>query len=112
MYGGGKAPRPFDSRYEIVTESGCFIWMDRIGPHGYGRLTAGKKHWDAHRYAWVQKHGPVPSKLCICHTCDVRSCVNTDHMFIGTRSDNMQDMHRKGRAGRHMRKKMSRRGDD
>lgn len=34
----------------------------------------------------------------ICHRCDNRRCVNPDHLFVGTRQDNVDDMMCKGRA--------------
>lgn len=47
--------------------------------------------------AWENKNGPVPGGLYVCHKCDVRACINPDHMFLGTYDDNMADMDRKGR---------------
>lgn len=54
-------------------------------PGGHGRL------W------WIRKHGPLPSYIHVCHHCDNGWCKNLEHMFIGTRKDNMQDCSKKGR---------------
>ena len=50
------------------------------------------------RVAWELFRGPIPEGLCVLHTCDVRHCVNPDHLFLGTKRDNSDDMIRKGRA--------------
>jgi hypothetical protein len=35
----------------------------------------------------------------VLHRCDNPSCVNLDHLFVGTKADNNLDMKLKGRAG-------------
>jgi len=52
----------------------------------------------AHRCAWEFKHGRPAPDLFVCHHCDNKLCVDPDHLFLGTHSDNMRDMHAKGRG--------------
>jgi hypothetical protein len=44
------------------------------------------------------KNGEVPAGSLVLHRCDVRNCVNPDHLFLGTYKDNMDDMYSKGRG--------------
>lgn len=52
----------------------------------------------AHRFSYEHFRGPMAAGMLACHTCDVRSCCNPEHIFPGTQADNMQDMVRKGRG--------------
>jgi hypothetical protein len=52
----------------------------------------------AHRFSWELVNGPIPNGFFACHRCDVRACVNPDHIFLGTPKDNQQDMRKKGRS--------------
>lgn len=83
----------------VVDENGCHIWQGVTNPStGYGTMAVGStKKMGAHRFAWSLKFGEIPKGLEVCHRCDVRTCCNVDHLFLGTRKENLADMRRKGR---------------
>jgi hypothetical protein len=85
-----------------IPESGCWIWMSTVEKSGYGRVCSGKKPFYAHRVSYEQKHGPIPSGMMALHHCDVRCCVNPDHIFVGTQQDNMTDKVLKNRQAKGM----------
>ena len=81
--------------------SGCLLWEGAINQGGYGRVRWNGKGRGAHRMAWQVSRGLIPEGLCVCHKCDVRSCINPDHLFLGTHRDNVIDMWAKGRGSRN-----------
>jgi HNH endonuclease len=85
-----------------VTESGCWIYIGSIDGGGYGTVSTsrGQAPAKAHRLAYEEKHGPVPDGMDVCHKCDTPPCVNGDHLFAGSRLDNMRDCVAKGRQAR------------
>ena len=79
--------------------TGCWLWTGET-KKGYGRISTGGREGRliaAHRLSWTLFKSPVDATLEVCHRCDVRRCVNPDHLFLGTHGDNMRDMIRKGR---------------
>lgn len=76
----------------------CWIWKLARNNHGYGTLTVNGRRWYAHRLAFELGNGKsIPYGLHICHRCDNPACINPEHLFLGTRSDNMRDCVNKGR---------------
>jgi hypothetical protein len=79
----------------------CWLWTGCKHPVlGYGSIGTGvgSKTMPAHRASYQIHIGPIPDGLHVLHRCDVRHCVNPEHLWIGTHSDNMADMAAKGRA--------------
>ena len=78
--------------------TGCWLWIGSSDPDGYGSIYLNRKERHrAHRISYKAFNGDFDSNLLVCHQCDVPSCVNPDHLFLGTHQDNVKDMDKKGR---------------
>lgn len=94
----------FSEKYE-VNDTGCWIWSGSKDERGYGRFGTGGSGVSegAHRVSYKLYVGPIPKGHIVCHRCDVPSCVNPAHLFLGTHQENMTDRNQKGRAARGIR---------
>ena len=94
--------------------SGCWLWAGDWNRDGYGVFRIQRhRHVGAHRVSWTLHRGPIPDGMSILHKCDVRCCVNPDHLYIGDQAKNVNDMMNRGRWGgptgeRHHKAKLSR----
>jgi hypothetical protein len=80
-------------------EDGCWYWRAFVEPiTGYGQFGMDGRTELAHRAAWCVIVGPIPAKMWVLHHCDIRHCVNPDHLYLGTQQDNARDMVVRGRA--------------
>lgn len=85
-------------------DNGCWEWIGSKWKSGYGKIMENRKYISAHRYFYRLYKGDFDPQLDVLHSCDNPSCVNPDHLQLGTHSDNMKDMYSKGRrtqAGKH-----------
>lgn len=91
---------PIEVRFwRNVEKSGsCWVWTGKIGWGGYGTLSVNKSTVSAHKLSYLLNVGPIEDGLWVLHRCDNPLCVRPEHLFLGTRSDNMKDAFRKGRA--------------
>lgn len=77
--------------WEKVDKKGddeCWNWKGVIDSYGYGTLGG---NGTVHRISWKLHFGEIPEGLHVLHTCDNRTCVNSNHLFLGTNDDNVKD---------------------
>ncbi len=81
----------FWEKVEKSNNDCCWLWTASKNHGGYGQFWVRNTFIRAHRYAYELSYGPIPEgKLCL-HKCDIQGCVNPNHLYLGTQSDNMYD---------------------
>lgn len=99
VMGTRKGTHDWQSRYwaNVHKTDGCWLWTGTYDAHGYGTISIDNKARKAHRIAMFLHTGEVLEGQFVCHACDVRHCVNPDHLYLGTHADNLRDMALRGR---------------
>jgi hypothetical protein len=91
----------FHAQYIPEPNSGCWIWLGTLERNGYARFKfGGRRPILVHRLSYKLHYGKLPRNLCVLHQCDIRCCVNPDHLSLGTQKDNAADCVNKGRSSR------------
>jgi hypothetical protein len=82
-----------------VTDCGCWIFLGCLNHAGYGWFTTQTGVTIlAHRASFSEFVCDIPEGMSVLHSCDTPSCINPDHLSLGTQVENMADMSRRGRA--------------
>lgn len=93
-----KYKNKFLDRVKENKKTGCFVWKGTLDKDGYGRFVLShRREIRAHRYSFIIYNGEIPKGLFVCHSCDNPSCVNPDHLWLGTALQNNRDAWKKGR---------------
>jgi hypothetical protein len=87
---------PFWEKVQRGTPEECWPWLGYKKSSGHGLTSLDSLPIHASRKAWILTHGPIRGGGCVNHkskrVCALQAvCCNPDHMYLGTRADNMID---------------------
>lgn len=104
---GSTLERHFDILFKASSydRNGCLVWVGAKTTLGYARFEKDGVSHKAYRLAYEKFRGDIPPRMEVCHSCDNPSCVNPEHLFVGTTKDNAEDREAKGRGNHVARRK-------
>ena len=79
------------------SKTGCWLWQGSCFESGYGQIGYHGKSLRTHRVSWIYHNGEIPKGFNVLHKCDIRNCINPNHLFLGKPIDNTTDMINKNR---------------
>src|SRR6266853_4387915 len=81
----------FESHVDMIPIAGCWIWRAGFTSNGYGEMSVRRYPKLTHKFSYELYKGSIPSGSCVLHKCDVKCCVNPEHLYVGTMMDNGKD---------------------
>lgn len=94
---GAKVYDRFIAKVDKNGLGGCWLWTAAKFWDGYGQFMLNGKGRKAHRVSYMLHCEEIPDGMHVLHACDVRHCVNPQHLWLGTDADNQADKVKKGR---------------
>jgi hypothetical protein len=92
------ATRPIDFEEK---ENGCLVCIShKPTRYGYFDFSRNGIRQLMHRHIYEEMFGAIPEGLIVRHKCDNRSCINPEHLELGTYLDNNRDKVERGRQTR------------
>lgn len=88
------------TRVLVDQTSGCWNYTLYKDPEGRAKTQIGYKSVPTARLAFIVFKNKPMGDMFVCHSCDNPSCINPDHLWLGTHQDNMVDRDTKGRCQR------------
>ena len=82
----------FWSKVDTKGPEECHNWKAGKTTRGYGNFTLDQSNLRAHRVAWELIYGAIPEDMYVLHKCDNPLCCNTEHLYIGTQANNLEDV--------------------
>lgn len=73
-------------------ENGCWIWQKSLNEKGYPRIGVDGRTTYAHIVSYQLFNGPVERGMDIDHTCNVKACINPEHLEQVTHKENIDRM--------------------